>query len=1156
MVLVERVRAVDPTKASELSLFSRLKVDTVEEEKHIGICELFVAPRTSDHGAIPPRRILIHGRAGVGKTTLCKKIMHDHINDGLWSDIFDMILWIPLQKLKRRSQQNSTLKGAFYDLYFAHLTDGDDLALELEKRITHPAYIDRILLILDGLDEVSQEWEPDTPMHNLLVRLLEHPRVIITSRPYGLGTSTLESFDMYLETVGFSEEQVEAYVEMVAKGDPEISSALLAFVTGNEMIRHLVRIPVQLDAVCYSWDRHFMSGDSPKTMTLLYKAITLKLWQKDAPRLKELDASKGLTEDNIRSFSMLQIEGLIEHEVRLVEILAFAGMYNGLVEFNADDRERLYDALTDKKTETPLPKIPDSIFKKISFLHTSDPSARDSDQTYHFLHLTFQEFFAARYFVRRWMGRKELECMNLRESPAVISFTIPQDFLQMHKYSPHYDIMWRFTTGLLQDYPPQRSWSEDAIKQYFEQLDSEPRDLLGPAHQRLLMHCLGEVVPGLRDNVVRATIEDRLLLWLQFESRMGVSYGLLGDNECPEHFLAKLLQKNPRSAHRTVLYALSSRRSLSLATLETVLAILKNDNSRVQYSAIRVLESQINLPPEILKALFPLHLHHTDNSFVNKMAEQVGNFPELVDHLPQYQKSEDWRVRLNAGIALARQPSLSPGGLEDLLLLLQDPEQRVRAKMAEKLYERQPLESGIIEALIPMLHDESNSVRADAAEAWASQDSIPPEARDALHLLLQDEDDMVKVNAVFVLSRHPPVAASIFSVLVPVLKSDMSPFYRDFVLGRAFRALEGQKALPPDIVEVLVALLQDPGGSGNIRLTIAKVLSQQPASLTTDVQALLHDYSILRLYMDALWQYKIQPMPPSHQNSILRFFRDMDMEMATGIFIVLGEQSQLSPDTLSGLFQMLIADGDRAKDAFWILSRQSVLPMEIKNQLTKLLENNCSDRLMCYVANLLHAETGLPPQMMRPVVALAKKDTSPRAIALLCKQTNLSPAILEEVLPLLNSKRFTTRAYIATLTIKNTQILSNIPAKYWGALYKQWLLDAFRGQFSCTLNDRCLRLDGPKGVGEVHFSRAQLLNFRQEVRKAQLELGIPADIVLPNTRGDRSVSRLVYKTGALLKGNGYSGAKLPKAWKNNQYRKKSLWPDPLDTLSSDDSDYL
>jgi hypothetical protein len=42
----------------------------------------------------------------------------------------------------------------------------------------------------------------------------------------------------------------------------------------------------------------------------------------------------------------------------------------------------------------------DDVLDRLSFLHTSDASVQD--KSYHFLHLTFQEFFAAQYFVRCW----------------------------------------------------------------------------------------------------------------------------------------------------------------------------------------------------------------------------------------------------------------------------------------------------------------------------------------------------------------------------------------------------------------------------------------------------------------------------------------------------------------------------------------------------------------------------------------------------------------------------------------------------------------------------------------------------------------------------------------------------------------------------------
>lgn len=1088
MVLIKEARSSSPSTESDFSLWSRPSIATVDQGEHVSIPGLFMTAK----------RILIHGRAGVGKSTLCKKIMYDHINDGLWSDLFDLILWIPLRRLKRSSQQNGTLENAFYDLYFSDRSDGHALAVELKNTVMDVTQRDRVLLILDGLDEVSQAWEPETPMHNLLVRFLEHPRVIITSRPYGLGNSDLESYDMQLETVGFIEEQVEAYVGMASKGDPKRLDDILTFITGNEIIQTLVRIPVQLDAVCYSWDRNFMSRDSPKTMTLLYEAITLKLWQKDLSLLQQLDPSKGLAEDRIRGSSMLQIEGMMHQELRLLETLAFTGMHNGLVEFGADDRQRLYDALIQQGTL--LPDAPESILKRVSFLHTSDTSVLDSDQTYHFLHLTFQEFFAARYFARHWMEKRDLECINLRERAPSIYFTQPQGFLQTHKYNARYDIMWRFTTGLLQDYPPQKHWSEDPVKHYFDQVDSEPRDILGPVHHQLLAHCLRELVPEVRDNGLRVRIEDQLLSWLLLESRMGMTMwrGLLADKECPEYLPVKLLQRHSRDVDTDVMSALLHRTSLSPVTIERILAILKDGDEHLRPSAVYVLLQQIRLPPDIIEALFLLPEHHSDSRLVENMVQQVGSFPQIVERLPLYQKSDDWHVRLAAGQALAHQSILPPGGLDALLLLLQDPERKVRADMAWFLHQRQPLESAIIEALIPLLDDEYSSVRVAAAQVWEGQDHIPSEVCDALHRLLQDKSDRVKVTAVAALSRHQPVTVSTLSVLVPVLKKARLP-EPSIALWDAINLLEEQKSLPQDVVEALVALLQD--GRGDIQLEISKILFQQQSSLTMTVQALLHDYFVLRLYTDTLG-HQAPPMPTSHQNSILRIFRDAGEEVVMKAAHALHKSAQLSPDTLSALFQIMIADEDEDRSGYsaWILSYQSVLPMEIRDQLFGLLESECSKSLKNHAIEALLRETNLPPQVIKALLAEAKKDTSGFAIDVLSLQTNLPPAILEGLLPMLELKDSSSRGQVARMAMKDTQVLANLPAKYWAPLYEQCLKGNVGGDISWTLKGNCLCLDTTEGLTEVHFDRRHLIEFRREIRQAQLRLGIPADTLLPEPR--------------------------------------------------------
>jgi hypothetical protein len=128
----------------------------------------------------------------------------------------------------------------------------------------------------------------------------------------------------------------------------------------------------------------------------------------------------------------------------------------------------------------------DNDLDQLSFLQTSDASSKS--KSYYFLHLTFQEFFAAQYFVRCWIFNKPLLYLNRDRSGQRHTMEIlPEKFLQSEKYSGRYDVFWRLVTGLLYSINKEQECSLlDKIKQ-------EPRDLLGPAHQRLLMHCFSEI---------------------------------------------------------------------------------------------------------------------------------------------------------------------------------------------------------------------------------------------------------------------------------------------------------------------------------------------------------------------------------------------------------------------------------------------------------------------------------------------------------------------------------------------------------------------------------------------------------------------------------------------------------------------------------------
>lgn len=326
-------------QSSPFSLTARLKIETPDKKFLIELPKLFDTYKGPDGRTKKPRRILIRGRAGVGKTTLCKKIVYDVTHDKMWQGLFKRVLWVPLRNLKGRATSGYNLEKLFYDEYFSQSTEGDAFAKELFREV-EKSKGDGTLFILDGLDEVS---DLDGDMKNIFLRdLLSQPNTIITTRPHATYPPQAEKPELELETIGFHPKQVQEYLEKTICDKQKVDE-IQSFFRDHPLIQGLVRIPIQLDAFCYTWDEGYAKESIPETMTAVYEAIQQKLWAKDILRLEKKPGGKFVTNDNVQSFSPFDIEDAARAEIRLLEALGFSGLYSDVIDFEPGHRERMVE---------------------------------------------------------------------------------------------------------------------------------------------------------------------------------------------------------------------------------------------------------------------------------------------------------------------------------------------------------------------------------------------------------------------------------------------------------------------------------------------------------------------------------------------------------------------------------------------------------------------------------------------------------------------------------------------------------------------------------------------------------------------------------------------------------------------------------------------
>ena len=339
--------------------------------------DLFL-PNTDTEGNTP-RTILALGRPGIGKTVLAEKIMFDWAKEidfyqGKIAFLFKL-RWFGLDELKDLNLKTFLRLGT--------LLNEDEFESVYEEILADPK---KALFIFDGLDEAGgnvSEFQnlldrsrllpndPKVVMPAILIfikiafgYLLGGSTIFVTSRPTAIDFFTKLPFDRTVEIIGFTLDKIKEYVDKFCTNNnqTDLQPKIWSHISSWSEVRNLCYIPVNCFIVCVALS-HCLNNPSndnilPTTLTELYTKALVYF-------SKHHDRNKNNERNDVT--------------IKKLQHLAFYGMENDQLVFN---KQRVNEQM-----------------KEFGFLNCLSEPIFPLQAQFCFIHLTVQEFLAARHIV-------------------------------------------------------------------------------------------------------------------------------------------------------------------------------------------------------------------------------------------------------------------------------------------------------------------------------------------------------------------------------------------------------------------------------------------------------------------------------------------------------------------------------------------------------------------------------------------------------------------------------------------------------------------------------------------------------------------------------------------------------------------------------------
>ncbi|CAF4007268.1 unnamed protein product, partial [Rotaria magnacalcarata] len=409
------------------------------------------------------KKVLVLGRAGIGKSTFCHYVTYHWAKQDLWCE-YELVVHIPLKKLTCDYYRKSKDYRPF-DIVKKECLYDCDISEEDEEYFKQLCTIEKVLWIFDGYDEFLPHALPRlTKVFNSILETQHH---ILTSRPYAIQLP----HTIQLEIIGFTDENITNYVELffdqISSQTPDSSGetkTILQYLKSNSSVWGVAHIPLNLELICSTWCNSKGFKKKALTLTALYHEMIEYFCRRHLRKkgVKEIDKNKKYVFRKCRK------------ELKFLECLAFRVMESHSTILSPEMLE---------KTEIELDLTVDNYEPILNFgiLKAYDDNKtigehNPTKQQHYFVHLSFQEYFAARHLLRLLTDAGEDK-------------RVATDYINKHKYEQRFLPVLIFTAGLTAKSP-----KDPCFPTFWKTIQGEPSDLIGLRHAALITELTNEIM--------------------------------------------------------------------------------------------------------------------------------------------------------------------------------------------------------------------------------------------------------------------------------------------------------------------------------------------------------------------------------------------------------------------------------------------------------------------------------------------------------------------------------------------------------------------------------------------------------------------------------------------------------------------------------------